>query len=177
MMKFACLFTLRCIRDMLAHASVRILTDMFPAAMFLPDPVSGLLPIQQPLLNVGDDGSFENIDAVDAASSRRSCLLYPGAKSKHWMESTSKKTILGEVVSLALLSWFKQISKVAASRCLLATVAFAPLNNQVLFHTHFILYRSRDMATKCRMESTSQNTFLGRKQSPSLALLSFWKQD
>ena len=57
---------------MLAHASVRILTDMFPAAMFLPDPVSGLLPIQQALLNVGDDGSFENIDAVDAASSRRS---------------------------------------------------------------------------------------------------------
>ena len=103
-------------------------------------------------------------------------FLWMRTKSKHRMELTSKKTILVEVVSLALLSWFKQI-KVAVSGCLLATVAFAPLNNQVLFHTHFILYRSRDIATKRRMESTSQNTFLGRKQPPSLALSSFWKQD
>jgi hypothetical protein len=47
-------------------ASVRIVTDAYPVAMSVPDPVSGLLPIEQALLNVADDGSLENTDAVDA---------------------------------------------------------------------------------------------------------------
>jgi hypothetical protein len=47
-------------------ASVRIVTDAHPVAMSVPDPVSRLLPIEQALLNVADDGSLENTDAVDA---------------------------------------------------------------------------------------------------------------
>lgn len=47
-------------------ASVRIVTDAHPVAMSVPDPVSGLLPIEQALLNVADDGSLENTDAIDA---------------------------------------------------------------------------------------------------------------
>jgi hypothetical protein len=47
-------------------ASVRIIDDAYPVAMSVPNPVSGLLPIEQALLNVGEDRSLENIDAVDA---------------------------------------------------------------------------------------------------------------
>ena len=47
-------------------ASVRPVAAAHPAAMFVADPVSGLLPIQQAALNVGKDGSFENVDAVNA---------------------------------------------------------------------------------------------------------------
>jgi hypothetical protein len=39
---------------------------MYPAAMTICNPFTGLLPIEQALLNVGDDGSLENTDAVDA---------------------------------------------------------------------------------------------------------------
>jgi hypothetical protein len=31
----------------------------------IPNPVTGILPIEQALLNVGDDGSLENTDAID----------------------------------------------------------------------------------------------------------------
>ena len=38
-------------------ASVRLLAAAYPAAMFIAiDPVTGLLPIEQALLNVGNDG-------------------------------------------------------------------------------------------------------------------------
>ena len=47
-------------------ASVRAVAAAHPAAMFVVDPVSGLLPIEQAVLNVGKDGSLENVDAVNA---------------------------------------------------------------------------------------------------------------
>jgi hypothetical protein len=39
---------------------------MYPAAMAICNPFIGLLPIEQALLNVGDDGSLGNTDVVDA---------------------------------------------------------------------------------------------------------------
>jgi hypothetical protein len=39
-------------------ASVRIVTNAYPVAMSVLNPVSGLLPIEQALLNVGEDGSL-----------------------------------------------------------------------------------------------------------------------
>jgi ankyrin repeat protein len=47
-------------------ASVRLLASKFPAALYIADPINGLLPIEQAILNAGKDGSLENIDAVDA---------------------------------------------------------------------------------------------------------------
>ena len=47
-------------------ASVRLLASKHPAAMEIADPVSGLFPIEQAILNVGNNGSMENVDAVDA---------------------------------------------------------------------------------------------------------------
>ena len=38
----------------------------FPAAMYIADPVTGHLPIEKALLNVGKNESLENVDAVDA---------------------------------------------------------------------------------------------------------------
>jgi ankyrin repeat protein len=45
---------------------VRLLASKHRAAMHIIDPVTGRLPIEQALLNVGKDGLLENIDAVDA---------------------------------------------------------------------------------------------------------------
>ena len=39
---------------------------MYPAAMYISDPVTGLLPIEKAILNLGNDGSLGNVDAVDA---------------------------------------------------------------------------------------------------------------
>jgi ABC-type transport system involved in cytochrome c biogenesis permease component len=47
-------------------ASVRLLASKFPAALYIAEPINGLLPIEQAILNAGKDGSLENIDAVDA---------------------------------------------------------------------------------------------------------------
>ncbi len=47
-------------------ASVRLLASKFPAALYIADPINGLLPIEEAILNAGKDGSLENIDAVDA---------------------------------------------------------------------------------------------------------------
>lgn len=44
---------------------VRLLFDAHPAAIDDADPVTGLFPIEQALLNVGEDASLENTDAVD----------------------------------------------------------------------------------------------------------------
>ena len=43
-----------------------IANDAYPAAVEIANPVSGLLPIERALLNVGKDASLGNIDAVDA---------------------------------------------------------------------------------------------------------------
>ena len=77
-------------------ASVRIVTDAYPAAMSIPDPVTGLLPIEQALLNVGDDGSLENTDAVDSLLRRRSCLFV-----------TMCLGVCGELVTALLLLLFE----------------------------------------------------------------------
>jgi hypothetical protein len=45
-------------------ASVRLLASKFPAALYIADPINGLLPIEQAILNTGNYGSLENIDAV-----------------------------------------------------------------------------------------------------------------
>ncbi len=47
-------------------ASVRVLASAYPAAMFVSDPVTGRLPIQQAVLNVRIDASLDNVDAVNA---------------------------------------------------------------------------------------------------------------
>jgi hypothetical protein len=47
-------------------ASVRLLASKFPAALYIADPINGLLPIEQAVLNAGKDGSLENIDAANA---------------------------------------------------------------------------------------------------------------
>lgn len=47
-------------------ASVRLLASRHPAAMFVVDPVTGHLPIEQALFNEGRDGSLDNVDAVNA---------------------------------------------------------------------------------------------------------------
>ena len=54
-------------------ASVRLLASKYPAAMYIADPFTGLLPIEQAILNVAQkrrkkrkEGSIENVDAVNA---------------------------------------------------------------------------------------------------------------
>ncbi len=46
-------------------ASVRLLASKHRAAMHITDPVTGCLPIEQVLLNVGKNDSLENADALD----------------------------------------------------------------------------------------------------------------
>ena len=46
-------------------ASVRLLASKHRAAMHITDPVTGRLPIEQALLNVGKNDSLENADALD----------------------------------------------------------------------------------------------------------------
>jgi hypothetical protein len=47
-------------------ASVRLLASKYPAAMYIADPFTGLLPIEQAILNVAKNGSTVNVDAVNA---------------------------------------------------------------------------------------------------------------
>jgi hypothetical protein len=49
-------------------ASVRRLASTsYPAAIFIGDPVTELVPMmEQAILNVANNGSIENVDAVDA---------------------------------------------------------------------------------------------------------------
>jgi hypothetical protein len=47
-------------------ASVRLLASAYPVAMYIADPFNGLLPIEQALLNAVNDGSLDNMDAVNA---------------------------------------------------------------------------------------------------------------
>ena len=46
-------------------ASVRLLASKHQAAMPITDPVTGRLPIEQALLNVDENDSLENADALD----------------------------------------------------------------------------------------------------------------
>ena len=67
-------------------SSVRILAEAHPAAMTRIDPVTGLLSMEQALLNIGDDGSLENVDAVyalfraDRSGLFASCRLMHGCR-------------------------------------------------------------------------------------------------
>jgi ankyrin repeat protein len=47
-------------------ASVRLLASKHGAAMYIADPFTGLLPIEQAILNVAKNGLIENVDAVNA---------------------------------------------------------------------------------------------------------------
>ena len=67
------------------------------------DPMNGLLPIEQAILNAGKDGSLENI--IDAAcecpfTCQQSCLF--GAQYKSFVNArTSKKYYVMHVVAVA----------------------------------------------------------------------------
>jgi hypothetical protein len=52
--------------QILAHRFDSLLPSFQQPALYIADPINGLLPIEQAILNAGKDGSLENIDAVDA---------------------------------------------------------------------------------------------------------------
>ena len=55
--------------------------------MTIADPVTGLLPIEQALLNAGIDGSLENTDAVDALLRADPAFL---SRNDAWHRDTSR---------------------------------------------------------------------------------------
>lgn len=54
------------LRSILGNRCERLLAFTHPAAMYVADPVTGYLPMEQALLNLGKNGSLGNVDAVDA---------------------------------------------------------------------------------------------------------------
>jgi hypothetical protein len=47
-------------------ASVRLFAYKYPVAMYIADPIDGLSPIEQAILNVAKNESIENVDVVNA---------------------------------------------------------------------------------------------------------------